>query len=289
MRFTYWTIQAGFGGMRVGSVGVGIIVTAPDLGASRMKIISGLDALPKNLGPRKPVMEWLRRLEKDVNSFGSEPQLGIDHPASVETMVNRLTRQMHNIIQIDKARPASGESLVEVTELLFSQMIVGEDSKPVIQRGRNQILGAVRAAYGSHPAVAERLVEKPELIVGHRHNQLDFAVVENESSGIYEVSHAFSFVASSNPQSLVANVDSWTWGVDTLRNSGGQLRLAGEKVINIDDETPVLAVISPPETDEQRDIFARATAEWSQLGIRAITPAEMVAHVSTLEKLILSA
>ncbi len=49
----------------------------------------------------------------------------------------------------------------------------------------------------------------------------------------------------------MAHVDSWTWGVDTLRSSGVLLHLA--------EATPVVAVSPPPETDEQREVYAHAT------------------------------
>lgn len=288
MRFKYWTIRVGFGGLRVGSVGAGIIVTAPDQGISKMRMISSLDSLPRSLEARKPVIEWLRALEKEVNGFEGAPQLELDHRASVETMIDRLARQMHNVIRIDKPRTASGESLAAITDLLFTQMI-GGDSRPAVRRERNQILSEIRAAYSARPLVSERLVERPDLIVGHRDNLVDFAVLEDDSSDVYEISHAFSFVSTSNPRSLIANVDSWTWGVDTLRSSGAQLRLAEGKTINIAETTPVVAVVSPPETDEQREIYARATAEWPQLKVQAITPAELEAHALSLSITIQSA
>lgn len=187
---------------------------------SKMRMISSLDGLPRSLEAGKPVIEWLRALEKELNDFESAPQLELDHRHSAATMIDRLVHQMHNVIRIDKSRTASGESSAAITCLLFTQMIAG-DPKPAVRRERYQILREMRAAHSAHPLVSERLVESPDLIVGHRDNLVDFAVLEDDSSDVYEISDAFSFVATSNPRSLITKVDSWRWGVDTLRSSGG--------------------------------------------------------------------
>lgn len=57
MRFKHEMIRVGFGGIRVGNIGAGIIVTAPSQGISKMKMMSSLEGLPRVIEARKPVME----------------------------------------------------------------------------------------------------------------------------------------------------------------------------------------------------------------------------------------
>lgn len=288
MRFKYWTIQVVPDPVRIGTVGAGVIVVDPNSMDVRARVITNERRLPREFIARKGVHQWLRDLESRINHAATEQtRLELDRAAGVDAYVARLARQMNNVIRIDPPRFASGRSIDQLTDFLFDQFI-GPESSEVRATGLRSVRRKISEEYGAHESVARILRVQPSLYIGHRQKSLDFAVAGEEGEAVYELTQAFSFTGEPN-SGVRDKIESWTWGIDTLRSRGGKLEIAGENQLQLGKSATVIAVIEPPVNEAQQLLYEAATAEWESLGIRQVRQNDLRSHVNHLESKIRSA
>lgn len=284
MRIKYWTVRFVFDPLRIGSTGLGVIALDEGRGEAATRFLSAEDQSSFDALSRKAVSEWMKQLEKDLAEVGRTPQLNVGDYSTIDGLVSRLQRQMNNAIRIDPPGFAAGDSLEQTADLLF-RTLIGPRHREPRRRRLTVIRQEVRARYEERAAIRQKLFTRPELAAGGRAADLDLAVA---GFRVFELNTAFSFAVEPSTN-FAHKVDAWTYKIGLLRDSGGTLKLSGERELSVGESTPVVVVVEPPESDEQRELFAEVTTTWDSLGIRQVSTVDLGRHAAELDNQILSA
>ena len=280
MRFRYWTIRYVPDSMRMDSVTMGIIVSSEEIVDIQVRTLNNYTEIPDIGGPRKEALRWVKKFISNLDEkFSWESELELDLSSTPSTYLEKNRIQFQNLVQLDRPRFAAGTNASEVANMLFMRLVAREH-----RRGRQQYVTRVRSevqnTYAAHSAIHRFMRKNPEVEVSHRDTPIDLAIVDSK---IFELNTAFSF--QSEPDSnLEHKIDAWTFRIEKLRDQGGTLSLKKTGILDIPQNTPVVAVVDPPNTIKQRRLYNAVTRDWKDLGITQISPSALPAHAAKLDQ-----
>ena len=278
MRVTYWTIRVVPDALRIAEFGVGVIAHDPESGVVECRMAAKEDRVWSHIPNRASVRSWLSGLCGRLEALGVSSQLELDHRSTVTEHLSRLQRQMHNVIRIDAASYAAGDSVAEVADLMFT-LRISDGAPERSQQGVPAVRRSVLQEYRSREHLREALFVRPQMVLGGRMSRLDAAVVGED---VVEINRAFSFAVPPSSE-VLDRADAWTYRVQQLRRSGGTLVSAQGERWSLAEDTPVLTVIEGPETVQQRELFDNTTRDWESLRIRVVDVRHISAHADQLE------
>lgn len=283
VRIKYWGVRVTPSPLSLTTVGIGVIVEDPDTGTALFRFLENPSTFLGKFGFDSSIDRSLRNLQQTLDTYNSQSRsLELDHRFSASSLLTFLSDHWNNMFLVEGARYADMKTPEIAVETLYSHLIGFERSER--QNKVTEVRRHVRDVYTSFPVVRDSIMESPELESdGMKENRIDLAVM---SKGVvYEINRAFSFASKPSPE-VLHRVESWTYKIHVLRESGGSLLKGGVTIAELRGDTPVVASIWPPESEAQKDLFAQATRKWKELNIDTLSRSDTESHAKRLELLI---
>ena len=281
MKIRYWTITMSPSPTLLHRFGVGIVGENTETGMFAYRLIKNSE-LPRNsyiMGERGTTVAMLNMLRDALDGLQRTPQSGLDfeNHYDLSTHMELLTDHWNNALNIDPARyMASKLSLTSAIDHLF-KLFISDDSPPRQQR-LTKLRTQIRAAYSNNEIINRNLIPKPPVTFGPLQGEPDLAVIKDHTA--FELNSALSF-SGTQPRRLLDHALAWNFKVQNLRDKGG-LITNGDKTIKLSPDTPVVAVVIPPQSKEQKEVHEQATALWHELAVTEISENIIEFHTASL-------
>jgi hypothetical protein len=246
-------------------INLGVIVGAPDSQDWALRLISNHKRASAidGAGTLPAALAVIGRLEERLPG---EDEDASDDALSLE-LLQRLSTEMNNIVQISPPAPVVAETAEGALDLIFEEVVVDPAAVRFRFERKHRAAAAVRGAYRSHDIPRDAIAERVRLVVGSFHAGFDFAVHNGHAVQLVQ---CWSFQLP-NQETLGEQVKAWAWVVRELREQGGCV-LADTHRIDAPDGLEVAAVFVPPLEGKPRDTFNEACAAFNELNVEARTP-----------------
>lgn len=286
MIYHYWTISYRPAPMSLSVYGIGVVVGDPETGefkhktvprsASRVPLRQGRDVI------HDAVAEFVHELDR-LQIPANNP-IQFSTPMDPRSFLNRATTLFQNHLIVRGPMIVEHESLVAAVDFLFETLV---EEKPTETRPQKRTIvkRAILSEYESREIISSLTVEDPTLLLPNELDRdLDVAVLGEE---IYELDFAFNFGGEPN-RAVRDYADSWALRVTEIREGRASIEINESNRIKVGSEVPVTAVIYPPSTEKQQELFRMSTALWRELNIDIVDFRHLPSHASSLASRIAS-
>ena len=219
----------------------------------RARQLGGGDALPG-------VMSYLERLTAYLEAYtdayaGSQLELPMDREPLSEQWLASLASRQRGVVQFTEPSPVDVESAEAAVDLLWEQMVVEPSSQTSESKPKNVALGAVRGAFRNVNITEDNLWRTTLLDSSGFRAPIDFAV---HNGRVAHLTQCWSFQRSDN-ESLIDEVQSWSWAIRSLRTSGGVLRGDADLHAEVARDVSLAVVYVPAASPEGEEAFEKAS------------------------------
>ncbi|WP_030014358.1 DUF3037 domain-containing protein [Curtobacterium sp. S6] len=260
---------------------LGVIVMGDDPRDVAIRAVETITEIPNIGGPRSAALEAVSGIVREVESRHESPaELEIDHSSTLRASIDSFARNAYGLIQFSDEGIADGQSAMAVADFLFDHLV--SRGTPARREQRlTRLRRRITDTYSTRPTLARSLLSSPRLVAGPRSAPVDLAVLDQN---IIEINSAFSFQGEPN-RHLLERIDSWAFRMKLLREgNGGVLQHGREPNVPVAPDTPIIAIVDPPQTSAQQELFQEVTAPWSQLEIQTLTSDQIGVHANDLER-----
>lgn len=283
MLFKYWTVRLRPTPVSLTTFGAGVVVMDEVRGRVDSRFLKSNSTLYFSAEVANTAAPQLQLIQKQLKSLDN-PQASLDlgEDYQIANVLRTYSSEWNNMVIVDRERVISADSLEAALEILFREY-VGEKVRVRRPQKVTQVRRTVRRAYEDSALICPLLIEKPRLVTIGNNRTIDFAV--RGETEVFELNAAFNF-ATTGFEETQNKVEAWTWRIDHLRSKGGLLEAKDSDSFTIDEDTPVVATIYPPETERQREVYEESTEEWVNLGVEVVPYDRIDQHTRQLERLI---
>lgn len=279
MLYQYWLVRYVPDVARIDSASAGVITVGRDRGDAAFRFVESSLQLPAIGHSRTDFMRIARLFEQNLRFFIENEGFSLGNSRDLRSFIERERRQNHGIFQIDSPGQIASINAAEAADALFDRLVFRQES--VQRQQRVTVLKQqTKNVYEGYDFLRKNMVQNPILEVPHADERMDLAIVAQE---VFEISSAFSFQGKAS-KGLRDRVRSWTYSMEKLRKSGGELLVDkrarhGSKV---NKEVSIAAIVDLPINQRQQKIFYDSTSDWKDLGIKLVSPHSIQSHAEKL-------
>lgn len=279
MKFRYWTIALQPDPTLLDRQGIGVVVERED-GASTAQFISPADLRTAGMTPeaRAASRAILGVLRAEIEPLtADDPILPLESETPLGAFMSTTAARWHNAARIHSEGTLSTEMLLEEAAEYLYAMFVRRTPTPRSNAYR-ELRKKVQELYEAETHLSPLVHRNPRVNLGGSEAPTDLAVIEGTRVRELVRSVPFNITPETRHEQ---SVDSWTLRIFNLRRTGGFL-LHEDRELKLEEDVPVSVMYAPPTTEEQWDAFERATMNWSDFGIGAVSVKEAGPHVANL-------
>jgi hypothetical protein len=218
----------------------------------------------------------------DANEAGEEVS---SESEPTEKWLRVLSGAYRHIVQLTPPTPLVAESADQAMDIVFNELIVDPEGRPLPYVRRTAASKKLRRAYLGTKQLRRGtdFFEHVALKSGEHEEQLDFAVV---NGAVLQLAQAWSF-AVPDQRKLARRVRAWGWTLRHLKDVGGSVSINGRS-LHADKDVDLEVIYVPPVGPFGDEAFRDASAVFSEIQAEArpIDDADEVARraVELLEK-----
>ena len=266
MRHVYSVIRFVPNPTRGEFVNVGILAGSEEAGEWAVQTISraGRATSLDSTGSWPIVSRQIAEIAAILEEFTSAQEaltVTPDLPAIGEQWLEQLVDDWANMVQLSRPRPVVAESVDEVFELLWPELIL-ESRTREFGITKRKAVAEVKRSFRAHKIDAKHINYRPTLRTANSHSLIDLAV---HNGHVVHLTQCFSFQVA-DVERVLDEVKSWAWTIRGLRQQGGIIEVA-EARLDVDKDVPVAAVYVAPTNDDST--FREADAAFRDQDVRA--------------------
>lgn len=285
MRYRFWTVQARPFPTSISVIGLGVIVEDPTSGEIAHRFVENAQSRMPRFGhsdsdSNRAIGRTTAELNRWLSRSADTPTvLQLDERFTTSALLDSMVDRWNNSITVNQSQFVAAESLEEAVDLLFRKLIF--DGARVIRPQRvAQVRQSVRAAYESKEQLRELIVAHPKLTVDEDlGEQFDLGVIRETE--VLELNDAFSMHAQ-DVNRIAERVQSWTFKMAILRSEGAQLALPDGATLQVDNRTPIVATLWPPQSRDESSLLSSMSRRWDRLEIDYVLVTEIESHAEKL-------
>lgn len=284
MRYRYWTVQARPFPTSISVIGLGVIVEDPTSGEMAHRFVGNAQSRMSRFGLPDSSNRAIGRTTAELNrwltrSSDTPAALQLDERFTTSALLDSMVDRWNNSITVNQSQFVAAENLEEAVDFLFRKLIFDGARASEPQRVA-QVRQSVRAAYESKEQLRELVVAHPELTVDENlGEQFDLGVIRETE--VLELNDAFSMHAQ-DVNRIAERVQSWTFKMAILRSEGAQLALPDGATLPVDNRTPIVATLWPPQSRDESSLFSSMSRRWDRLEIDYVLVTEIESHAEKL-------
>jgi hypothetical protein len=202
-----------------------------------------------------------------------------------EEWLRVLSDAYRHVVQLTPPAPLVAASADEAMNIVFDELVVDPEGRPLPYVRRNTASKRLRRAYLGTKQLhrGTDFFEHVALKSGEHEEQLDFAVV---NGSVVQLAQAWSF-AVPDQRELARRVRAWGWTLRHLKDVGGSVAVNG-RTLHADKDVDLEVIYVPPVSPFGDEAFRDASAVFSEIQAQArpVDEADEVAElaVELLEK-----
>lgn len=265
MRFVYSVVRFVPSPARGEFINVGAIVGSEALGEWRSRRVSNASRAQRfdDHNTLPAVWDFLDDIDRQIREQEERNVAGsLFEGGLTEAWLGQLYDRHQNLVQLSPPCPMVATSAGDALERVFDAFIVDRELRVNDAPTKTKALKAMRAAYSELGLPKHRLAERVLLQSEEFGEVIDFAVVDGSA---VQLAHAWSFQVNQQ-EVLRAQIKSWAWTVKTLRQSGGALVLAEDR-IEVCRDVDVSVVCIPPTAGADSSALLEANSVFKQLSV----------------------
>lgn len=264
----------------ISNIGVGVIVEDSMTGALSYRFVDKPQTLLSGYSDSDFTARLIKDLDRWLTKASDTPiSLEIDERFVTAGLLETMVRRWNNLVTVNHKQYVPADSVQDAVDLLFQKLISHGES---VNRDNRvtQVCRLVRFAYESKESLRELMVKRPLLTIDNDLGErFDLGVIRDTT--VYELNEAFS-MHSNDRRQTENRIQAWTWKMSTLRLSGARLTLPNGDSFEIDNQTPIVATLWPPETKEEQKLLSTMNHRWDELRIDYVDVNDIESHAEKL-------
>jgi hypothetical protein len=185
-------------------------------------------------------------------------------------LLQRLSGEMNNIVQISTPTPIVAEAAAEALDVLFDHVVLDPAARRFRFEKKHRAQRVTRDAYRRHEIPDEAIKQRVRVDAGQYQGQFDFAVHNGEA---VQLVNCWSFQLP-NQQELADQVKAWAWVVHEMRRGDGARVAAGDTTIYAAPDLEIAAVCIPPKDGGDTHAYDEAQAAFVEVEVQQLAPEE---------------
>lgn len=249
-------------------VNIGAVAGSDDAKEWELRLVSNLSrakALDER-GVLSTAFAFAASLEDSI-AILDQPSASLDAETMSSGLLQRLSTDMQNVVQISTPAPVAADSAEAALDLVFDQLVLDAARKSFPFEKKHRAQGAVRKAFRAHGVPSTAVRERAPVKSGVFDGVFDFAVHNGRTIQLVQ---CWSFQLP-NQTDLAEQVKAWSWLVHELRRSGGELTTDDAEAA-VPSDLDIFAVTIPPREDLNSSAYAEAQAAFEEIRVTELTP-----------------